>query len=361
MLLPGLEPVTLSQCEVSATEERNVAKNLGKSRTPGGPRRGGLRKKCDVIGTEVRGSITPDLCTNTTFSPASTGKFTLFTLTHKTLYKEYRTHATTMSLKAAELGIRAAIGLGAFAYNHWRGNHASSSNSTLATSAPLPMPQARRNTMPLRRRRRSGRAARRSSYTRRVVPRNTHLVYSYVRRATASVVTLVSGNVKVATDTTLNSIFLSDLVQAYDMYRIRKVVFEVVPYYDPATGGPGANAGNQHGSNYFITFACDSTGGFTTASWSNEQDLAQFENYKYKSIVAGEKAFYTFYPKVTNTVDNSGTAVPAGNYTVNPWLNMSRVDVPHHRLLYQITSPDTLNNGSFIVTPTIYFDVMRCR
>lgn len=235
------------------------------------------------------------------------------------------------------LAARAAVGLGSLAYTAFSRPR---TNST--STMPVPARRVAGKRVPMRRR-----------VTR--VPRQLWSA-SYKRVATQDSFTMVAGNFKNTKDISLNQLFLDDIRNAYDMYRIKKVTVEIFPQHDPGNGVSGTI------TNYSVWSACDTTGTFTLASWSNPRELSQFENYKYQSIVGGKRALYTFYPKVSNLVaDAGGAAAAAGNYVGNPWLSFSNPGIPHHRLLYEVHSLANTNVEVFSVTYTIHFEVRRAR
>lgn len=123
----------------------------------------------------------------------------------------------------------------------------------------------------------------------------------------------------------LNLVKTADLIAAYDMYKIRKVQAVFVPSYDPGNSGLANNNTQQ------LVCSCDPA---SNTSLTTLADIAAYDNHKSTWMTSGRPWVYTFYPKVLNTVDNSGTATASGSYAVNPWLSLSTggVDIPHRQL-----------------------------
>lgn len=145
----------------------------------------------------------------------------------------------------------------------------------------------------------------------------------------------------------LNLVKTSDLLAAYDLYKIRKVQAVFCPCYDPGNSGIGGN--NQ----ICINAACDPS---TTATPTAVLDITAYDNHRSAWLVSGKSWTYTFYPKVINTVDNSGTATASGSYAVNPWLQLttSGVDIPHRQLLFSV---GTTAAPSVAVPVSFYFRI----
>lgn len=153
---------------------------------------------------------------------------------------------------------------------------------------------------------------------------------------------------------TLNDIPTADLLSAYRMYRIKKVVFTLAPRMDPANGAVANHWQFQ------CTAACNPEGPVVAPTTIN--DMSIYDNWYSKHIVSGERFVYTFYPKVTNSVQGSATAVASGSYRTNPWLKLDStgIQVPHQQLLILVQSgigpgASTVNFDGYF---TIYFDVM---
>lgn len=272
------------------------------------------------------------------FRPASSGR----------LYKVSHSLFAAMALPAAGLGLaaRAAVGLGTLAYNAYRRTNSSVASTPMAAPASA-MPVARRV------------GGRRVPYRRRRVPRPVFSFMPTYRRVSAQQsFILVAGAYKNTQDVSMSQIFTDDIRNAYDMYRLTKVTVEIIPTHDP--GGQGG-AGGPTTTNYSVWTANDTQGTFSTGSWANPRELAQFENYKYATIVSGSRFLYTFYPKVSNLVAGDSGIAAAGNYTVNPWLSFSNLTVPHHRLLYEVRSSSNVSTETFVVTYTLHFQCRRAR
>lgn len=249
-----------------------------------------------------------------------------------------------MSIKAAELGIRAAVGLGTLAYNYLKPSH----NSTV----PGVMPMSR---APMVARRVAGvRRSYRRRYSPKVIRRNLIKEYVPMRRTSASATnSLTAGVLSAYLDITLNQVYTTDIISTFDVYRIRKVVVEITPQVDLGNNGVVNN------STLHFTCANDTNGDVTSVV--SAQYASSFGNYKYGSALSGGKYLYTFYPKVSNTIDVNGTASGLGNYATNPWIKLdpNGIQVPHHRLLTYIASTNTASTQKVDFTYTIYFDVKR--
>lgn len=247
---------------------------------------------------------------------------------------------------ALPLAARAAVGLGTLAYQAFRSRNSTSASSTnMAAPAPAVRRVGGRRVL-MRRRRTPMQLYRR--------PRE----YSVRHRRVASQILfqLAGGEYRNIYDINMGQLYLDDIRNAYDMYRITKVTAEVVPQHDPGNGISGEI------TTYSVWTANDTRGTFIPASWSNGRELSQFENYKYQSIKSGRAAYYTFYPKVTNLVsDTGGGTAAAGNYETNPWISFSNITVPHHRLLLDIRSPSATCVEFFVLTFTIHFECRRAR
>lgn len=143
----------------------------------------------------------------------------------------------------------------------------------------------------------------------------------------------------------LNTVQTSDLTPVFRLYRIRKVVMHLVPRVD------AANSGLVNNFNVQVAACCDPE---STTAPTNTQAITAYDNSYSKWVTSGDKFRYTFYPKVTNTVDISSAATPAGSYAINPWLRLDSVGitVPHLCLKFGAT----LGGGSTLALD-YYFDI----
>lgn len=160
---------------------------------------------------------------------------------------------------------------------------------------------------------------------------------------TASLSAVSSQNV------TLSQISTTDLTGIYSLYRIRKVVCHLTPRVD------SANSGLANNFVAMVATACDSE---STAAPSDVGTVTAYDNSYSKFIKAGTEYRYTFYPKVTNSVDVSGTATAAGSYGMNPWLRLDAtgITVPHLSLkIATRTGASTTLNYDYYYD--IHFDV----
>lgn len=247
-----------------------------------------------------------------------------------------------MGLSILPLAARAAVGLGALAYNAYRTN----STNTTTMAAPIAARRVAGRRVSVRRKRMPVRMYRRPA----------RLQTSYFARTGQRITaTLSSGKYTASNDVTLDVVYLTDIQGAYDMYRIRKVTVEVLPAHDPGNGYGATHA------NVRVYHACDSRGTATTGSLTDARELSQFENHRYSSIVSGTRNIYTFYPKATNVVQSLTGPVSAGNYEVNPWINLDQVTIPHHRHLLWIESTDPASAELFNLVYTVHFECRRSR
>lgn len=152
-----------------------------------------------------------------------------------------------------------------------------------------------------------------------------------------------------AVSPTLSLVQTSDLTGIYRLYRIRKVVVHMVPRVDTA------NSGVANNFQFCAAACCDPESG--TAPTSITQ-IAAYDNSYQKFLVSGDRFKYTFYPKVTNSVDISGVATAAGSYGLNPWLRLDAtgITVPHLALKIGVQSA-AATTVQFDCYYDIHFDV----
>lgn len=195
---------------------------------------------------------------------------------------------------------------------------------------------------------------RKRSYVRTTVPRPIRSWRS-MRRANASAQvmtgTAISNGYRLSPQ--LAFIPNSDLLGAYRQYRIRKVVFRMTPRVDPASAGLVNNFQFQVSAANFVE------GGAAIPTSVN--DIMIYDNYYTKYVNSGEDFVYTFYPKVTNSVQGPTVPIASGSYATNPWLKMDAtgITVPHEQLLVYVQtglspSPTVISWDGFI---EIFFDV----
>lgn len=121
---------------------------------------------------------------------------------------------------------------------------------------------------------------------------------------------------------TLSQVQTSDLSPIYRLYRLRKVVLHIVPRVDTA------NSGVVNNIQCLVAACCDPE---TTAVPTTMTQVTAYDNSYQKFLTSADRFNYTFYPKVTNSVDISGTATGVGSYASNPWLRLDAngITVPH--------------------------------
>ena len=155
---------------------------------------------------------------------------------------------------------------------------------------------------------------------------------SFVRCSNLSNVTIAASGsfIGLVQNVALQNVRTDDLLPSFRFYRIKKVVFKLWPRFDPGNSGLANNL-QAH-----AIAACDAEG---TTTPTNAQTVGAYPNYSSKILTASDVFKYTFYPKVTNTVDVGGTATAAGSYVVNPWLNMTAtgITIPHKQLVLAIS------------------------
>lgn len=210
-------------------------------------------------------------------------------------------------------------------------------------------------TMPVKMSRPLKVAGRRRNYPRTFGRRrNTPLYRQYRRSATATTflsTTTISGGYILSP--TLGGVPTADISSAYRMFRIRKCVFTMYPRVDPA------NSGLVNNFQYTAYMANNPEG--PVAAPTSINDMSIYDNCASKPLVSGQVFTYTFYPKVTNSVQGASTAVSAGSYATNPWLKFDAAGlaVPHQQLLVFVQQggtpgSTTINFEGYV---TIYFDV----
>lgn len=118
----------------------------------------------------------------------------------------------------------------------------------------------------------------------------------------------------------------SDLITAFDVYRIKKVDLVITQRVDPASSGITNNNVVQ------VMAACDPV---TSAAPTAALDVGAFDNHKVTFLTSGKSWVYSFYPKAVNTVDNAGVTSATGSYSTNPWiqLTVNGCVIPHNSCL----------------------------
>lgn len=196
-------------------------------------------------------------------------------------------------------------------------------------------------------------------YTARVNPkvRGTGY-YRTLMRSTAPLTTSLGAAVigaYASNNVRLDQIKTSDLLAAYRLFRIRKVVLHLVPRTDPSNQWIGANANN------FLTevaAACDPE---AVAVPSSLTDVTAYANSYQKWLKVGDEFRYTFYPKVVGAVGSSGATSLVGSYGMNPWLYLDAtgVSTPHQslKLAFNVGTAPGAPGLSYDYFYDIYFDV----
>lgn len=144
----------------------------------------------------------------------------------------------------------------------------------------------------------------------------------------------------------------TDLIASYRLFRIKKVVFTCYPRVDPA------NSGIINNHVFTCYAACNEEGPVALPTAST--DVTIYDRHYVKPILSGQKFKYTFYPKVTNSVQGASAAVASGSYKTNPWLKLDAtgIQVPHQQLVMFTQNSGTAGSTVFDGYFTLYFDVM---
>lgn len=179
-------------------------------------------------------------------------------------------------------------------------------------------------------------------YVARYVPRPVSGDRSmYLTRCTAlGAVSLTAGVGTFNQNVVMSQVQTSDLTPVWRQYKIVKAEFFLWPNVD------FGNSGIANNGQAVVATCCDPEGsGGTTL-----QSISAFSNSRVAPITSPGQPFkYTFFPKVLNSVDVSGTASAAGSYQSNPWLtlNATGITVPHLRLYGVIQSNVSASVESF--------------
>lgn len=152
-----------------------------------------------------------------------------------------------------------------------------------------------------------------------------------------------------ALNASLQNVQTSDITPVYRLYRLHKVVLHLVPRVDTA------NSGTVNNFNAFVAACCDNES--ITVPTAMTQ-ITAYDNSYQKWVKSADHFRYTYYPKVTNTVDIGGVASASGSYATNPWLRLDAtgITVPHLclKLGVQTNASTTLNYDYYF---DYHFDV----
>lgn len=221
-----------------------------------------------------------------------------------------------------------------------------------AVTRQLPSQAIMAYSKPRRTARRTRRPPMRRMRLTRPPPQN--MVMPMVRHTGIYSNTLVAGTQQLYFDNILANVYTTDLIASYEAYRMKRVTLILTPQIDQGNSGI-VNNYNTH------IYACnDPTGDPTTLS--NTQ-ICSYSNYKYGLCLAGKSFYYSYFPKVLNSVDQNGTATGVGNYgKFNPWINLDTagVNIVHKRLIFNINASAT-STVVYNYVFKIEFDVMRRR
>lgn len=124
----------------------------------------------------------------------------------------------------------------------------------------------------------------------------------------------------------------------------------LAPLVDPG------NSGIVNNGQISIILASDP---FQTTAPAGANTLSAYANHKRFIMTAGKTHFYTFYPKVQNTVFNGTTGANLATYKYNPWLQLgtSGILVPHFNLMYYLSIPSLTTVESVQITLQYHFEV----
>lgn len=195
----------------------------------------------------------------------------------------------------------------------------------------------------------------------RVGPARGLTIVPFRRTSAPIVVSTASGVGGFRSNVTLSQVFLTDILPVFDVYRMKRVTIEVIPRWDT-----GANyvstSGGAIGPNDTIwaVAACDPANESIAAPTLDV--VSKFGNYKCQPIVSGGNFKYSFYPKVSNSVQGASASVNSGSYgKFNPWLKMDAdgVLVPHSNIIFGLQTAFAASLvTSYTYTLTIEFDCL---
>lgn len=176
----------------------------------------------------------------------------------------------------------------------------------------------------------------RRSYRRRYRSRTKRAVNSmeraiYVRRCTSAIpISLSAGGYAFSNNISLAQIVNADLVAAFRLYKILKIVLHLSPVVDPG------NSGVTNNTQATVCFYNDPEAGGAPSSVAA---ASTFGNHRTMTIKSGQEFQYTFYPKVANSVGTTSGAGNLSSYASNPWLLLTGgvapaggVNIPHYQL-----------------------------
>lgn len=244
--------------------------------------------------------------------------------------------------------VKAGVAVAGAAYElSKRSYSASRSDPSFATGNGRSYTSSSRPAMAYYKRRGLKRRMRRRMYRRRASPSSNSMEKSiYVRRcSTPTSVALTAGNYFFSNNINLSQIVNADLVAAFRLYKILKVVLHLTPVVDPG------NSGVVNNTQATVCFYNDPEAGGAPASIAA---ASCFGNHRTQTIRSGQEFVYTFYPKVANSVGASTGAGNLGSYTSNPWLLLTSgvapaggVNIPHYQLNGAISSTSASSTYSY--------------
>lgn len=151
----------------------------------------------------------------------------------------------------------------------------------------------------------------------------------------------------------LSAVRTIDLIGAFRFFRIRKCVVHAVPRVDTS------NSGLANNFQAIIGACCDPE---NTTVPSTVTEVAAYDNSYQKWVQSGQSFRYTFYPKLVNSVGNSGAAAFVGGQTgLNDWiqLNGAGIAIPHNclKMFANVGSPAPVGGLTYDLYVDVHFDV----
>ena len=196
-----------------------------------------------------------------------------------------------------------------------------------------------------------------------VRPASGAQIVSYKRTSLPENLALVAGAGGFRVPITLNQIYTTDIIAAYDMYRIKRVTLRLIPQVDPGSSLVVTGTTFAQNQEAWVVAACDPAD--EAISVPTIAIVSKFNNYKLDTIRAGKEYNYYFYPKVSNIVTgSSGTTKGSGTYgKYNPWLRLDAdgITIPHYNVICGLQTSFGTSTANYTYTFTVEFDCMLTR
>lgn len=159
-------------------------------------------------------------------------------------------------------------------------------------------------------------------------------------------ITLVAGTASGHIDYSLNAVQVSDLLDAFDAFRINWVEFVLYPQVDPGQSGVVNN------TQATVYLANEPSGQLTTPT---TLQVGSFSNAKVQSLTATTPVIrYRFKPVATNTLAGGSIGLSGSDWIVT---NATGAAVAHKRLLYNIDTNNATSTQKYTYYPVINFTV----